>query len=572
MNLTTKTDNNYITGRIKKAARGGKAITLVGSAAKNGGQEVLSWSSLHKKALTAAARLQARGVKPGDNVGLLGLTSLSLITAVQGTWLAGACVNMLPIPMRMSSIVEFVKQTRAQAAYAGISLLLMDPSLAALYKPQKSDPPVVLLDELTADADPGETLKYLEIEEDPERLAILQFTSGSTSSPKGVMLPQRVICSNIDAMDQVVRLSIDKDIIVSWLPLYHDMGLIGILATCMIKGCSLIIAAPQDFLSGPANWMRWLNDYRGTITAGPNFSYVLATRALRRMSESGEKLDLSRVRMALNGAEPIVPDSVDKFIKAAGKHGFRPGAEFHAFGMAEVTIAGTFPPIMRGMVCDHVSRESLENEGRARKTRPGDRESRRLPLLGRPVPGLEMRICDPQSGEVLGFRDVGEVQFKGSSVTTGYYKRPDLNRELFSNGWLRTGDLGYTVPGPDNGPPELVICGRLKDIIIVAGRNIYPEDIERSTGEVEGVRAGNVIAFGINDSKGKESVIVVAEVKSEEHEEISKNIRFRVLSTCGITPKEIILVHKGSLPKTSSGKLQRSLCKKQFRKGELERV
>lgn len=378
------------------------------------------------------------------------------------------------------------------------------------------------------------------------------------------MLPHHVICANISAMNEVVKLNLQSDTLVSWLPLYHDMGLIGILTTSMAIGCNLVLASPQDFLSKPADWMRWMSNYNGTITAGPNFSYVLATRALQRMTKDGDILKLDKIRMALNGAEPIDPDAVEKFIAAASKHGFRKGAEFCAFGMAEVSIGGTFPPVMRGMVCDTINRKALESERIARPQEKGLPDSRRLPLLGSPLPGLEMRICDPETGAVLKNRMVGELQIRGTSVTTGYYKRPDITEQIFDKGWLRTGDLGYFVEGPENGPDELVICGRIKDVIIIAGRNIYPDDIERAAAAVEGVRPGNVIAFGIEGAKGKESVVVVAEVKSGTLEEIRKKIRYRVLSVCGIPPKDICLVQKGSLPKTSSGKLQRSLCKEQY--------
>jgi len=180
-----------------------------------------------------------------------------------------------------------------------------------------------------------------------------------------------------------------------------------------------------------------------------------------------------------------------------------------------------------------------------------------------------MRICDPETGKILKEREIGELQIKGTSVTPGYFKRPDLTETLLKDGWLHTGDLGYFVTGPDNGPRELVLCGRLKDVIIIAGRNIYPEDIERAAGSVDGVRAGNVIAFGIDSIKGKESVIVVAEVKTDDLEDIRKKIRYRVISICGIPPKDIVLVQPGSLPKTSSGKLQRSLCKQQYKENKL---
>ena len=270
--------------------------------------------------------------------------------------------------------------------------------------------------------------------------------------------------------------------LVSWLPLYHDMGLVGCMTTPMTTGAGLVLASPQDFLAHPGAWMEWISTYRGTATAGPNFSWVLATRALKRMSG----LDLSSMRIALNGAEPIDPDAVEAFVAAAAPHGFRPGAEFCAFGMAEVAIAGTFPPPMRGMVCDVVDRRGARDRARREAGRPDDEGARRLPLLGKPVPGLEIRICDQKTGAVLREREVGELEISGTSVTPGYYKRPDATAELFRDGWLRTGDLAYMLDG------ELVLCGRIKDVIIIGGRNLFPEDIERAIGTMDGVRAGNV--------------------------------------------------------------------------------
>jgi len=559
--------------RIRQAAAGTNSITFVGSAAGNSSKiDIITWSTLHGDAIAIAAALQQKGLEPGDHVALLGLTSRQLVTALQAIWIAGGCVIVLPIPMRMGSIAEFIMQTRASIHYSDVKMLLLDPNLADFYKSEAGDPPIFYFDQLNPALTGLSATDYTPVADDPGRLAIMQFTSGSTSVPKGVMLPHRSISANIEAMDQVVELDTENDVLVSWLPLYHDMGLIGILATSMLKGCNLVLAAPQDFLSNPADWMRWMSDYRGTITAGPNFSYVLATRALRRMADSGDLLDLSPVRLALNGAEPIDPDAVEKFVSAAHRHGFRPGAEFCAFGMAEVSIGGTFPPLMRGLLCDAVNREALEAEKVARPVESDLELVRRLPLLGHPLPGLRMRICDPQTGAELAEREVGELQISGTSLTTGYYKRPDLTAVLLEDGWLRTGDLGYFVTPPGGNKPELVICGRIKDVIIIAGRNIYPEDIERAAGAVEGVRPGNVIAFGVDGSKGKEAVVVVAEVKGDNYGDIHRNIRYRTLSVCGIPPKDIVLIMPGTMPKTSSGKLQRSLCKQQYLDNLLQTV
>jgi fatty-acyl-CoA synthase len=560
--------------RIRHAAKGPHGITFIGAAA--GGTDAIPvkvpWSELYEEACAVAATLQAKGLAPGNHVALLGPTTRALVTAIEAIWLAGGCVVVLPIPLRFSSIEEFMVQTRALLRSGDISLLLIDPAMAAYYEPAPGDPPLVTLDELEPGAEGLLTASDLtSVEDDPCRLAILQFTSGSTADPKGVMLPHHVIGANIDGMIEAARVTAE-DIIVSWLPLYHDMGLIGMLTVSMTVGCRLILASPLDFTNRPADWMRWLDEYCATITAGPNFSWALAERALRRLKDTGERLDLSALRIALNGAEPVDPHTVESFVAAAAEHRFRPGAEFCAFGMAEVAIGGTFPPPMRGMVCDAVDRHALETEGVARPAAPELPTTRRFPLLGSPVPGLEMRICDPATGEPLGEREVGELELRGSSVTTGYYGHPGLSEALFRGRWLRTGDLAYCVEGPGGGPPELVVCGRIKDLIIISGRNIYPEDIERAVGMIDGVRTGNVIAFSVEGVHRKEAIVVVAEIRGADPGELHRAIRRRVIEICEVPPRDIVLTRPGTLPKTSSGKLQRGLCRKRYLKEEFEPV
>jgi fatty-acyl-CoA synthase len=542
--------------RVERAAARATGVTFM----VDGAEDAVSWGELHEQAKGYAAALQAHGVRPGDHVALLSPTTRPLVTAIQGTWLAGATIVVLPLPMRLSSIEEFVAQTRRRIRHADASLVVADPELAAFVTPEPGDPPMVGFEELAS----GDAGRWVRPTDDPERLAILQFTSGSTSDPKGVMLPDRVLCANLDAVAEAAQLDPDEDVLVSWLPLYHDMGLVGLLTLPMSTGATLVLGAPQDFTAKPARWMEWVSAYGGTATAGPNFSWVLATRALER----SEPLDLSRLRVALNGAEPIDPDQVEAFVAAGRRHGLRPEAVFPAFGMAEVAIGGTFPAPLSGMVTDCVDRRVLETERYAAPTDPGAEGSRRLPLLGRPVPGLEIRIVDPDTGAPLREREVGELEIRGTSVTPGYYKRPDANAELFRDGWLRTGDLAYLLDG------ELVVCGRIKDVIIVGGRNLFPEDVERAIGRLEGVRAGNVIAFGVDGDRGRESLVVVAESRAGDEEllAVRRLVAERVRDAMGVPAKDIVLVGPGTLPKTSSGKLQRSLCKRNYLAGRLEPV
>ncbi len=511
-----------------------------------------TWAEVHEDSRRMAASLQAQGIGPGDHVGILGPTSRALVTAIQSVWLAGATVVVLPLPMRMGSIDEFVSQTRSRIHHADVSLVLADPELAPFVTHEPGDPPIVTFDAMPAGGE------FVAPPADPDAYAILQFTSGSTSDPKGVVLPHRAVCNNVDGLGQAAELDIDHDVLVSWLPLYHDMGLVGILATTMTTGTGLVLGAPQDFLASPGRWMEWMSTYGGTATAGPNFSYVLATRALRRAAKEGRNLDLSSLRVVLNGAEPIDPATVEDFVDAGRHFGMEPGSVFPAFGMAEVAIAGTFPPPGRGMVVDVVDRRVLETERYAAPVASDAEHARGFVRLGWAVPGLEIRIVDPATGRERLEREVGELEIRGTSVCSGYYNRPELNAELFRDEWLRSGDLGYLVDG------ELVLCGRIKDVIIVGGRNVFPEDIERACNDLDGVRAGNVIAFGVDTAKGKEGLVVVAESKAADLEPVRRSVLERVRAVVGVPAKEVVLVAPGSLPKTSSGKLQRSLCRQQY--------
>lgn len=547
-----------LASRIEQSAGRGGAVTFM----SGNEPDRVEWDRLVDEARGMAAVMQARGVEPGDHVALLGPTSRDLVTAIAAVWLAGATIVVMPIPMRMGSLDEFIGATRRRLHRADVSLFAIDPELAPFVEPQPGDPPMVRFDELRPEAGRATASAFERPADDPDRLAVLQFTSGSTSDPKGVALPHRAVASNLDAISSAAELDPASDVLVSWLPLYHDMGLVGLLTLPMTTGTELVLGAPQDFMASPLRWMQWISDYGGTATAGPNFAWVLATRALRRASG----LDLSSLRIALNGAEPVDPDTVESFVEAATQHHMRPGAVFPAFGMAEIAIAGTFPPPLAGLRTDAVDLRVLETERYAAPVEPGVPGARRLARLGKPVPGLEIRIVDPGSGMELREREVGELEIRGTSVCNGYYNDIAATEALFHDGWLRTGDLAYLVDG------ELVMCGRIKDVIIVGGRNVFPEDIERAVGEVDGVRAGNVIAFGVEGRNGREAIVVVAETKLDDTKALHATINEHVRSVVGVPAKEIVLVPPSTLPKTSSGKLQRSLCRDLYLETDLERV
>ena len=537
--------------RIEAAARGSAGVTFV----TGDRSERVSWAELHADARDRAGALMGRGIGPGVHVGILGPTNRALATLIQAVWLSGATVVVMPLPMRLSSIDDFVRQTRERARHADLALLLVDPEFAPFVTAEPGDPPIVAYDELAS-------APFTTRSADSTQLAIVQFTSGSTADPKAVTLPHRTVCANLDAIATAANLDVDDDVMVSWLPLYHDMGLVGFLILPMTTGCELVLGAPQDFLASPLRWMRWLSDHRGTATAGPNFAWVLATRALQRLGDD-ERLDLSRLRIALNGAEPVDADAVESFVRAGERHGLRPGAVFPAFGMAEVVIGATFPEPMSGLCVDVVDVHAIEHAGRAVPVDPSSSDARRFVRLGRPLPGLDIRIVDPDRGGVLADRFVGELEIRGTSVTPGYYKRPDLQEESFRGEWLRTGDLAYVVDG------ELVVCGRRKDVVIIGGRNIFPDEIERAVGAVDGVRAGNVIVFGVEGRGKKEALVVVAELRGDDEVLVRKYVAERVRDVAGVPAKDIVLVAPSTLPKTSSGKLQRSVCRERYLAGEL---
>jgi fatty-acyl-CoA synthase len=537
--------------RIQDPARRNGTVTFVDGDVES----PTTWAELLDDARGYAVGLAANGVRPGDHVALLGPTNRELVTTIQAIWLAGATVVVLPLPMRMASIEEFIDQTRRRIHGADTRLLVIDDDFRDFFAPEPGDPTIVGYKDLQG----RDGADHRTPNVDPSSLAILQFTSGSTSDPKGVMLPHRTLLANVEGLTSAIDLDPETDVAISWLPLYHDMGLVGILTSAMVFGVDLVLAGPQTFMASPSRWVKWMSDHKGTITAGPNFSWVLAARALKRL----EGLDLSPMRVALNGAEPVDADAVAKLVEAGARHGLRPGAVFPAFGMAEVAIAGTFPAPMSGLRIDAVDLRVLETERYAAPVDPGTDGSKTFAFLGRAIAGLELRVVDPDDGRVCHDREVGELQIKGTSVMAGYYKRPDVNEATFDGEWLRTGDLAYLVDG------ELVICGRIKDVIIVGGRNVFPQDVERVVSEVDGVRPGNVVAIGVEGRRGGEEVVVVAEVRAEGTDDVRHQVAERVRRSVGLAPREVVLVAAGSLPKTSSGKLQRSLCRDQYLSAEL---
>lgn len=533
---------------IDGGASGGGHLTFAGP------EEHVSigWDELADDAKAMAAVLQRAGVSPGDHVSILGPTNRAVVTAVQAIWRAGGCVVMLPLPMRLASIDAFIEQTRRRIADAEAVLVLIDAEFAPFVEPAEGDPPFIRLDEAMPEGSGLSADDAASVEIDPDQLAILQFTSGSTADPKGVMLTHRAVWSNVLACASAGSLT-RTDVVCSWLPLYHDMGMVGMLTIPMCHpDVSLVLGAPQDFLAKPLRWLEWISTYNGSVTAAPNFAYALATRALRKAPAD---LDLSSMKVLLSGAEPVDGDTFRKFLAKAGEFGLPAISAYPAFGMAEVCIGGTFPARGQGLRMELVDAVALEHDHVATPVASDAPNARELAILGRAVPGLTLRVVDRDTGATLGDRQVGELLISGSSLTSGYYRNPEATEQLIVNGWLHTGDLAYLVDG------ELVLCGRIKDVIIIGGRNIYPQDVERVVNSVEGIRVGNAIAFGIDGRAGAQSIVVVAESRVGGDAALVTAVSEAVTADVGVPPKAVVLVQPGTLPKTSSGKLQRSACR-----------
>lgn len=513
-----------------------------------------TWGEVHERAQRMAGGLVAAGLAKHGAVAVLAAEPVTIAPAVQAVWLAGGSVTMLHQPTPRTDLAEWAEDTVRVLTMIGSKLVLLgSPFDAVAPVLDQHGIGYVRLEELE-----GEPLSDI-IEVDEDAPALLQLTSGSTADPKAVRITHGNLFANLTSMAEASELDVDNDIMVSWLPLFHDMGMVGFLTVPMTVGLELVKVTPVDFLTGPLLWADLISRYRGTITAAPNFAYALLGRRLSGVDEEG-KYDLSSLRLALNGAEPIDEKAVRAFTDAGAKFGLRPEAVFPAYGMAETTLAVSFAPLLTGLTLDYIDAEQLEANNRAVPVEPGP-DARSFAILGKPLRGIEASIVD-DDGKVLGEREVGEIRLRGEAVTPGYLTVDGPLATQDADGWLDTGDLGYMVDG------QIVICGRRKDVIILAGRNIYPTDIERAACSVEGVRAGNAVAVRIDAGSKRERFAVVVESKlagdEEQEKRMRKEVGARVFESVNARPVAVAVLPPGTLPKTPSGKLRRAAAGEQL--------
>ncbi|HTK65674.1 MAG TPA: fatty acyl-AMP ligase [Pseudonocardia sp.] len=525
-----------------------------------------TWPEIHAVARRMAADLVGRGVSPGTSVALLAGEPTLIAPSAQAVWLAGGSVTMLHQPTPRTDLAVWAEDTVTVLKMVGAGMVLLGPPFEPLGDVLTARGiGVCTISELGQGHDgPEPALPGVSVSEDDA--ALLQLTSGSTAEPKAVRITHRNLYANLTAMIATAELRPERDVMVSWLPLFHDMGMVGFLTVPMAAGLELVTVTPADFLTRPLLWPELISRYGGTVTAAPNFAYAMLGRLLRHAEDGA--LDLTTLRFALNGAEPIDPDAVDSFTDAGARFGLRRECVVAAYGMAETALGVSFAPLDTGLQVDTVDADELEARRRAVPAAaegpsvdgdPGP-SVRRFPLLGPPLPGLTARVVD-EDGMVLGDREVGAIQLSGESVTPGYLTVHGPVPTQDADGWLDTGDQGYLADG------VVVVCGRLKDVIIMGGRNIYPTDIERAAGQVEGVRAGNVVAVRLDVGSGvgstrRESFAVVVESRkagdADAETAIRKEVTARVVDAVGARPARVVVVAPGSLPKTPSGKLRRA--------------
>ena len=507
-----------------------------------------TWGEVHQRACRIAGGLAAAGVAHGDAVAVLAGTPVEIAPTAQGVWTRGASLTMLHQPTPRTDLQRWAEETNAVIKMIDAkAVVVSDPFMAAAPLLSQLGMRVLIIKQLL------DSRAVEPVSTDDEDLAFMQLTSGSTGSPKAVRITHANIVANAEAMFAGAKVDAESDVIVSWLPCFHDMGMTGYLTVPMYFGVELVKVTPMDFLRDTLLWAKLIDKYKGTMTAAPNFAYNLFAKRLRRQATPGQ-FDLSSLRWALSGSEQVEPADVEDLCDAGAPFGLRPEAILPAYGMAETTVAVSFTESGAGMVVDEVDADLLAMLHRAVPATRGN--TRRLVCLGRPLQGLEVRIVD-EDGDLLPVRGVGVIQVRGESVTQGYTTGAGFVPVQDERGWYDTGDLGYLTETGD-----VVVCGRLKDVIIMAGRKIYPTDIERAAARVSGVRPGCAVAVRLDAGHARETFAVAVESKAwqdpAEVRRIERQVAHEVVAEVDVRPRNVLVLEPGMIPKTPSGKLRRA--------------
>ncbi len=528
---------------------------------ENGCTDELTYRALHRDGVAAAEALIARGVQPGDTVAIMLPSSRAYFVTFTGVLLAGAVPVPLYPPARRSQLADHLRRHIGILGNARAALLVTVPEAVRLGHLLRSNVDSlydVVVPESLSGASDSDVLRPRSGD-----LALVQYTSGSTGQPKGVALTHHNLLSNIRAMGQAAAVSPD-DVFVSWLPLYHDMGLIGAWLSPLYFGIPLVVMPPQVFLTDPSRWLRTIHAHQATISAGPNFAYELC---LNKIDDTElEQVDLGSWRLAFNGAEPVSPATIERFTERFSRFGFRWEAMTPVYGLAESSVGLAFPPLGRGPLVDHIDRDTFVRSGRAEPSTAAEPDRLRFVACGRPLPGHEIRLVDG-AGREVGERIEGRIQFRGPSATRGYLHNSEATRSLLRGDWLDTGDLGYLADA------ELYVTGRVKDVIIRAGRNLHPTELEEAVGRIDGVRKGCVAVFACTDpAEGAERLVVLAETRATD-EDTKTALRAAITSATvdllDAAPDDVVLAPPGTVLKTSSGKIRRAASREAYEQGRI---
>ena len=519
----------------------------------------LTWCEVHEQAKRMAGCLAANGIGRHCSVAVLAAQAADVAPLAQATWMRGGALTMLQQPtprvdlaVWLDDTVRAIRMIRADVVVVGEPFLMAMEQVAAR---MGVDTVVVCTVESMRGAGPIEPE-----DTDEADIAMRQLTSGSTGIPKAVEISHGNLAATTVAISAGLDIDIDRDVIVSWLPLSHDMGMIGFICFPMQVGLEAVVVTSDQFLRRPIVWAELISRHRATITAGPNFAYSILARVLERTDP--DAIDLSSLRVAINGAEPIDHRDVKNFAAVGAGFGLRPSAPMPSYGLAEATLAVSFHAHDERPLFDTVSRQAVSGAHRAQPVPDDSEDARHIVCLGFPLTGMDVRIT--RDGTVQGPREIGCIELRGAAIAGSYLTADGLIPLAGDDGWFDTGDLGYL---DEQG--RMYVCGRTKDVIVLAGVNLYPYDIERAAATVDGVRKGCVIAIRVDAER--EGFAVLAEVHNADEEaarlRISRDITARVNRQIGHAPREVRLFPPGTLLKTSSGKLRRNSARELLRQG-----
>lgn len=524
----------------------------------------ITYANLQSGAQALAAGLVRHDLQPTQAVAIMLPTGQKYLESFFGVLLAGGVPVPIYPPARPSQLEDHLRRHAKILTNAGARMLIAVPEALAVGRLLKSHVEG-LRSVITPEALLASAGSYTPASVGANDVALLQYTSGSTGQPKGVVLTHANLLANIRAMGEWIGAGPD-DVFVSWLPLYHDMGLIGAWLGSLYYAMPSVLMPPVAFMARPWRWLWAIHNHRGTISAAPNFAYELCLSKI--LDAELEGLDLSSWRLAFNGAEPVSPQTIRRFGKRFARHGFEPVAMTPVYGLAESAVGLAFPPLHRGPLIDRIQRDAFERTGRAVPAAADDSGALEFVACGQPLSGFEIRIID-EAGLELSEREEGRLEFRGPSATSGYIGNPDATSRLFDGDWLDSGDLAYIAGG------DVYLTGRVKDVIIRAGRNIYPHELEEAVGDLPEIRKGCVAVFGnLDPATDIEQLIVVAETRQFDRavlDALKRRIDILASDLLGIPPDDMLLVAPHTVLKTSSGKIRRAACRELYEKGQIDK-